>query len=157
MKYLRVNYSARFLIDINFLRFLFTDPDRPKKYLTLLMNINKSSIIPWYFNVISDKCFLDYSKENRKSTGSILGALHPENFFDKDLTDSIIKKAISMASKSPYKVFILTGDDNIKDYLDNSHYKTHPNVKEVVKIRSDGEALEIIEKIYNEKDTCRCE
>lgn len=146
--------QSRLIIDEFFLDYLFKDIEKAKNYLKKLQVIHSNSEqYQWSHNIILDKSFktaIGKIKEIRRM-GIILGTMHPVPFWDEEegLHTSVIKQAISMASKPPFKVYVLTNNDNCENYNKNKHYN-HEILKEAILIQHGQNALDVIDRLYSE-------
>lgn len=146
--------QSRLIIDEHFLDDLFKDVEKAKEYLRKLQKIHTSSEgYKWDNNIILDKSFISAIGTNKeiRRMGLLLGAMHPISFWDEEgLHTSVIKQAITMASKPPFKVYVLTSSNNCDKYNKNKHYNNYEYLKEAIIIEHGQNALDIINRLYSE-------
>lgn len=150
-----MGYQApRLFIDRHFLNYLFSKNDSPIGYINKLHYIHyKCGENETKNNIILDKCFKDAIKKKETRVAGLLGAMHPVPYWDtKDdsLHSSVLKKSISEANKSPYKLIILTDSNQVKIYKESDHYKPYDDMKSAIFIKGDKDALDTIDEIYNQ-------
>lgn len=141
----------RFIIDQHFLEYLFEDGVIAKEYLEKLNQIHRhENSYQWKHNVILDPCFKAAIKNKDIRVAGIISAIHPVNYWHKEgLYTSVIKYAISVADKKPYKNFILTSSKHVTAYETNKHYKPHEKLKTAIVIKSESEGLDVINEVYS--------
>ena len=146
--------SPRLFIDKEFIEWL-SKQENFKLYIKFLSFLHLKSIdYKLNHNLIFDECFVDACKIKRKgkklSGALLLGFLKPKQIpsplKNHDYPSSIIRFCIDLASKRPYKVFILTNKDKKEEYLKNKHYNDE-GVKEAIEIFAEEES---IMKIFKE-------
>ena len=137
----------RLFIDKEFIEWLAMNENFQLYIRMLSATHTKSSDYKLNHNLMFDECFVPACKIRRKnkklSGGLLLGFLRPIQIpaplkENNDYRSSIIRYCINLASKRPYKVFILTNKDKKEAYLKNKHYNDE-NVKSSIKIFAEDE------------------
>lgn len=123
-----IQFPIRFFLDEHFIQDLLKDKDNAVQIFMKLNFIHKNSIhYPLAHNIMLDESFLNAIKDKVIRGNALLGIIKPEQCpshlqTEKDLTTKIIKHAVQLASKKPWKVAILTSEENNQNYLANTHY-----------------------------------
>lgn len=141
----------RFILDQHFLEYLFGEETLTKDYLKKLNKIHiHDKGYQWKHNSILDNCFKEVIKNKRIRAAGIIAAMHPIQFWHEEgLYTSVIKQAIAFADKKPFKNCILTGEEHIKNYEKNKHYGPHQKLRDAISIKSEKDALQIIDEVYD--------
>lgn len=144
----------RFVIDEHFISYILQDKDSA---ITLLMELSKihtlSKHYPLQHNVMFDQSFKNSIKDKKIRGSAILGAIHPVPYpsFVEEETDfesKLIRYAINLASRKPYKIVILTSKEQSEKYIENKHYQD-PTVRSTITICSDKNAQKLIKLVHD--------
>ena len=130
-------FSARFIVDEHFIQELLQDKVKAVGVLQKLSFIHSNSFhYPLEHNCMFDVsfCAAIHGKEIRGP--ALIGAMKPIPFpsfvqAETHFESKLIRTAIDMATRKPYKVFVLTSEAQAKVYAANSHY-TSNGVKETI-------------------------
>jgi hypothetical protein len=106
-------------------------------------------------NIMFDDSFKAAIADKEIRGQALLGIAHsiPVPDFLRDETSfysRVIRYAISIADKPPYRIYILTSPELEPSYSDNHHY-AEDDVKAVEKIRSGSFAEEVIDVVSSVK------
>lgn len=149
---MEIQYPLRFIIDENFIDWLLKDKDIAIDIISKLGYIHsKSKLYPLQHNLMLDSSFKEAIKSKKIRGQALLGAMHPEptpNFLESenDFHCKLIRYAISIAAKKPYRVAILTSNVHLEKYIKNEHYN-NDKILNAVKIFSEHDALNWIDVI----------
>lgn len=144
----------RLFCDEHFLADLLKDKTRSDEYLKKLKEIHTHPLnYSWEHNYTLDTSFksvLKSDKEFRKA-GVLLASMHPDPYWDAEgLHTSVIKRAIALADKPPFVVFILTSAEEAIKYNKNSHYEKYAGVRSAIFVKYGKSALDIIDRIVSD-------
>jgi hypothetical protein len=151
------NFSVRFICDEDFIRELLLDKQVAAKVIMKLNSIHKDSKqYSMCHNIIPDECFKNAISDKQIRGPALLGAFHPISWppfvlEERETESKIIKCAINLATKRPFRVAILTSKNKIKNYQENSHYK-NTNISSAIKIFNSEEAIKIIDIVLGTSD-----
>lgn len=149
-----IYFSARFIIDEHFLKYILKDTELAITVIKKLNHIHTKSLNYFFcHNIIFDESFKNAIQDKEIRGQAILGSAHPipipdflkeeTNFYSR-----IIRYAISIGDKVPRKIIILTSPDKQKTYEDNPHYGD-TTVKQAIKIASGSLAISFIDLVSN--------
>lgn len=146
--------EVRFFLDEHFILNLLKDRDTAIQVFKKLSAIHKISNIYEMSTLMFDESFRASIKGKAIRGEAVLGIAHPidyPNFVkdEKEFCSKVIKCAVDLASKAPYKVFILTSVEQAKKYLENEHYKSD-QIRSAIKIVYGDEAEHYIDVTHSE-------
>ncbi len=148
-----IDIPFRFVVDEHFISYILQNKDSATRVLMQLSAIHKlSKFYPLKHNIMFDESFKKSIKDKEIRGIALLGAIHPEPYpsFVEEETDfesKLIRYAINLASKKPYKVAILTSTEQLKKYTENVHYQDL-TVKSAINIWGDDAAIKIVKLVY---------
>lgn len=156
----RIDFRFRLVCDKGFLGWVMNQEILTKRQiLRKLMLIKSWSLYhPTTHNVILECDFDDVEfqkivEAKLKEQESILGVVKPcqEPLFlrnEQDIISKYVRYSIYLSNDKPYNVCIMTDEETEQKYKDNKHMK---NITTVI-IRSNQDAVDIIEKLYKQTD-----
>lgn len=118
----QIEYHVRFILTSEFISEI--PSQRRSEIIKSLKKIHTTSkYYPWQHNIILDKSFKEIIKKKEIEGFALLGAVHPVPFWDEEgIETSIIKYAINLASKKPFKILILISTAEQQKFERNDHY-----------------------------------
>ena len=143
-------YPARFFIDEHFIKDVLKDKKRAIEVIKKLSRVHTTSnLYPFCHNILFDESFKNAIKDKLVRGHALLGAMHPikcPDFLEseKDIESKVIRYCISLASRKPYKVIILTSEEKAKKYMKNKHYNKDKVISEAILIACEDLAFEFI-------------
>ena len=149
---MKKQFPIRFIADEFFISELLSDGVEIATEVLLDLSYIHTTSEEYLFshNILFDSSFKEAIKDKKIRGEALLGAFHPiscPNFLNgEDNISRIIRYAVVLANKKPWKIGILTSKDKEEKYKTNKHYD---KVSSAINIYPKEEAIKIIKITKN--------